>query len=167
VQNALVDTVKLDEASGQQGTDVCVGRIVSVTRRGQALVDYPGNQGGPTEARSVALVLATPQQSLEGTAVLLVFENGDRTLPIIVGVIRDSVYPADRQEQVHMDSNERREVTIDGKKMVFDAKDEILLRCGKSSITLRKDGRIVVKGAHLVSRASGPNKIKGASIAIN
>jgi hypothetical protein len=50
---------------------------------------------------------------------------------------------------------------------VFDAKDEIQLRCGKSSVTLRKDGKIEIKGTQIVSRASGVNRIKGASVAIN
>ncbi|MCC6418741.1 MAG: hypothetical protein IT429_10940, partial [Gemmataceae bacterium] len=49
----------------------------------------------------------------------------------------------------------------------FDAKEEIVLRCGKSSITLRKDGKVVVLGAEVVSRASGTNKIKGAAVRIN
>jgi len=51
--------------------------------------------------------------------------------------------------------------------VVFDAKKEIVLRCGKASITLTKAGKVMIKGTYVVSRSSGANKIKGASIALN
>jgi len=51
--------------------------------------------------------------------------------------------------------------------MVFNAEKEIELCCGKSSLIMKKDGRIVIKGIQLVSRASGVNKIKGAAVRIN
>lgn len=56
---------------------------------------------------------------------------------------------------------------VDGRRVVLHADDEILLECGASSILLRKDGKIIVKGAQIVSRASGRHKIRGASVQIN
>ena len=44
---------------------------------------------------------------------------------------------------------------------------ELVIECGKSKIALRADGRIEIRGGHLVSRSSGPNKIKGGSVHIN
>ena len=41
------------------------------------------------------------------------------------------------------------------------------VRCGESSLTMKRDGKIVVKGRTIVSRASRVNKIKGGSVAIN
>jgi hypothetical protein len=49
----------------------------------------------------------------------------------------------------------------------LEAQEEIVLKCGEGSITLRKDGKIIIKGTHLLSRASGPNRIKGGSVQIN
>lgn len=49
----------------------------------------------------------------------------------------------------------------------FYAKAKIELRCGKSSLTMDREGKVIIKGAQLVSRASGVNKIKGAAVKIN
>ena len=59
------------------------------------------------------------------------------------------------------------EAVIDGKVVRFEAREEIVLRCGEGSITLRHDGKIVIKGTHLLSRASGVNRIKGGQVNIN
>jgi hypothetical protein len=56
---------------------------------------------------------------------------------------------------------------VDGRRVVLHAADEILLECGASSILLRKDGKIVLKGTQIVSRASGRHKIRGSSVQIN
>lgn len=44
---------------------------------------------------------------------------------------------------------------------------ELVIECGKAKITLRADGRIEIRGGHIVSRSSGPNKVKGASVHLN
>jgi hypothetical protein len=58
-------------------------------------------------------------------------------------------------------------VTVDGRQVTLEGRDEVVLRCGQSSITLTKDGRVVVKGVEIVSRASRTNKIKGGNVNIN
>jgi len=47
------------------------------------------------------------------------------------------------------------------------ASEELILECGKAKISLRADGRVVILGGYLLSRASGVNKIKGGSVEIN
>ncbi len=59
------------------------------------------------------------------------------------------------------------DVTIDGRRTVITAEDEIVLRCGKASITLTKAGKVLVRGAYVSSRSSGVNRIKGGSVQIN
>jgi hypothetical protein len=59
------------------------------------------------------------------------------------------------------------EARLDGKRIVLEAHDEIVLRCGEASITLRRDGRLVVRGAYVETRASGVNRIKGGAVKIN
>jgi hypothetical protein len=44
---------------------------------------------------------------------------------------------------------------------------EVVIECGEAKISLRKDGRVEIRGTHLISRSSGPNKIKGGSVFIN
>lgn len=147
-----------------------VGRILKVTAEGRALVTFPGSGGGEVVARSA---LGEPPRageasdSLVGATVLLAFENGDPSLPIIAGVVREGLRPEAVRPEVHLDMGENRDVLVDGQRLVFEAQQEILVRCGKSSILLRRDGKIVIRGANVVSRSSGPNKIKGSTISLN
>ncbi len=144
------------------------GRIVQVTEEGRALVDWPGNPLGPVAARSI---VEAPERfdsaAAEEMTVLLAFENGDPSLPIVVGVIRDTFRSSASVHPAALPFKPPEDAVLDGKTVVLDAKEEILLRCGGSSILLRKDGKIVLKGKEIVSRASGTNKIRGASVKIN
>ena len=56
---------------------------------------------------------------------------------------------------------------VDGDRLVLEANREIVLRCGKSSITLKADGRVSVKGTQLLSRADGQNRVQGATVQLN
>jgi hypothetical protein len=49
----------------------------------------------------------------------------------------------------------------------FTAEREIVFRCGKASITLTCEGKVIVRGTHIVSRSSGVNRIKGAYVELN
>lgn len=51
--------------------------------------------------------------------------------------------------------------------LVFEAKQNLTLKCGDGSITIRADGKILIKGKDLVSHAQRTNRIKGGSVAIN
>lgn len=51
--------------------------------------------------------------------------------------------------------------------LVVEAKKNLTLRCGAGSITLREDGKILIKGKELVSHARKTNRIKGGSVTIN
>ena len=54
-----------------------------------------------------------------------------------------------------------------GKKLVVDAADEISLKCGDASITLKKSGDIEIKGSKISIKGSGDVQIKGSKIAQN
>jgi hypothetical protein len=51
--------------------------------------------------------------------------------------------------------------------LVLEARERFILKCGDGSITIREDGKILIKGKDLVSRAERANRIKGGSVAIN
>jgi len=129
-----------------------VGTIASVSEKGQVFVDFPGNSGLAVPARIV-----NPTARLEcGTPVVLLFD--EEGSPIVVGAVSDRLNVAGQQREVVVDQEER---------IVFEAQREIVLKCGKGSITVRKDGRILLKGYEIVSRASGKNRIKGSTVSIN
>lgn len=136
------------------GSAAVTGRIVSVSKDGVLIVDFPGNQLGAIEARS--MLTSIPAQHSKSLPVLLVFENGDPTLPIVVGFVHRTVViegssPVGNRAQ----------------RLLLDAEEEVLLRCGKSSVLLRRDGKVVIKGTKVVSRAVDENKIQGATVRLN
>jgi len=51
--------------------------------------------------------------------------------------------------------------------LVIEAKKNLILKCGSGSITIREDGKILIKGKDLVSHAQRMNRIKGGSVSIN
>jgi hypothetical protein len=59
------------------------------------------------------------------------------------------------------------EVEADGERLVVSAREQLVLRCGKASITLTRAGRVIIRGESLLSRSSGVNRIKGGSVQIN
>lgn len=158
-----------------------VGAIVEITEQGVVTVDFAENTGLPIMVRSILSHVNVDDLKGQSVKVLLVFENSDIRKPIIAGIINNIVFTpkVDLVDEVRTNKNEKHDVTgvssksesvdavIDGKKIVFNANEEILLRCGKSSILLRKDGKIVIKGSNLISRSSSTNKIKGSSVSIN
>ncbi len=161
--------VKLDRFEGPVAGEVRTGTFVGVAPNGRPQVDFPGNPGDPVEARVLVTQtgdLPTPDDGPIG--VLLTFDRGDVHCPIIIGVVRDTF--AERESpgvEEETEASGPRDVLLDGKRMVLEANEEIVLRCGKSSITLRRDGKVVIKGIQVVSRAAQTNKIKGGSVSIN
>jgi hypothetical protein len=146
-----------------------VGRMIEITQQGQAIVDFPGNTVGPLRARSILAGEEShaAREDLLRRPVLLALENGDPTRPIIVGFVRDELFPSTYGRKAGTSTQARPELTADGQRVTLEANEEIVLRCGRSSITLKQNGKIVVKGADIISRASRTNKLKGAAVAIN
>lgn len=96
----------------------------------------------------------------EGRDALVVFDNGDPGKPVIVDVVDDAAFSGAR-------AAEKRDVVIDGENLVIEGRRTVTLKCGKGSIELREDGKIFVRGTHLVSRATGVNRIRGGAVRIN
>jgi len=143
-----------------------VGRLVGWSEREGPIVDHASNPHGPIAARTtVALDASATAAAVDrGQEVLLVFEAERSDRPIIVGLLQER-HGALEVEQER--SEGKLEAVVDRRSVVFDAKDEIVLRCGEASITLRRNGRIVVRGTHVETRSKGVNRIKGGVVRIN
>lgn len=138
---------------------VVVGELVALADEGVTpLVLYPGQPGSAAvRARSVLDLHAAHI----GRAVTLTFENGDAALPIVTGVLRPATgWPlAETPAQVQVDSA--------GERLVLSTKKELVLRCGKASITLTEAGKVLVNGSFVSSHSTGVNRIKGGSVQLN
>jgi len=59
------------------------------------------------------------------------------------------------------------DAAVDGERVVLTGRREVVLRCGKASIALSADGRVVIKGANLLATSSGLHRIRGGAVQIN
>ncbi len=144
------------------------GYLVQRDERGP-LVDYAGNPHGPLVARTTVPVdgLVVDPGSGARPEVLLVFENERSDEPIIVGLLepkRPMPTPAPGPVALTRTSLETK---VDGRRVVLEAEDEIELRCGEATITLRRNGRVVIRGTYVETRSRGVNRIKGGAVQIN
>lgn len=140
------------------GPGVRTGELLALTDGGcTALVRLAGDAGAAVHARTAVDL----HGGHIGHGVVLVFEQGEPTQPIVMGVLRGTPgWPmADPPAQV--------EVYADGQRLVVSAKEQLVLRCGKASITLTRAGKVLIQGAYVSSRSTGVNRVKGGSVQLN
>jgi hypothetical protein len=133
-------------------------------------VDYAGNPHGPLIARSTVTIdrLIPAPTAAAPREVLLVFEDERSDRPVIVGVF-ERVPSGDTPATEGSASRKAPaiETVVDGRRVVIDAEDEIVLQCGEASVTLRRNGRVVIRGAYVETRSRGVNRVKGGTVQIN
>lgn len=139
-----------------------VGRLVGFTAAGEPLVEFAGNDAAAAIAARTMVVL---QPSQIGSEVVLCFAGDDRQQPIILGCLIEPAALA--RELTSPIAPQPAHVEINGRRLEFTAQEEIVLRCGKASITLTHAGKVLIRGDYLLSRSSGVNRIKGGSVQIN
>jgi len=59
------------------------------------------------------------------------------------------------------------EATVDGTRVRISARDEVVIQCGQASIIMRRNGRVVIRGTYVETRAAGTNRIRGGQVRIN
>lgn len=151
--------VSVDEPAASRIQGAVVGRLVGFMNNGETpLVTY---QGQPVSRALPARSTLDLHGAHIGRDAVLVFEDGDPCRPLIVGCLRT---PAQLPLE---DMPGQIEVDQDGRRLVVSARDQIVLRCGKASITLTRTGKIVLEGTYVSNRSSGVIRIKGGSVQIN
>ena len=144
-------------ASAQHG--LVVGELLAITDEGRTpLLAFPG-QAGTAAVRGRSIV--DLHGAHIGRPVVLMFEAGDAARPIVMGVLRGGTgWPLEaRPGTVSLDA--------DGERLIVTAHEQLVLRCGKASITLTKAGKVLIEGAYVSSCSSGVNRVKGGSIQLN
>src|SRR6185436_7368320 len=105
---------------------VVIGTLLELDVIGSPRVDYPGNGAGALPARTLAAL----DSGKVGRQVALMFEAGDPSKPIVLGVLQRPGRPDPKPVRVEMD----------GETLVLTGRKEVVLRCGKASITLTRAG---------------------------
>ncbi|WP_164014623.1 DUF6484 domain-containing protein [Pyxidicoccus trucidator] len=146
-----------------------VGWVAGEGASGALLVDFEGNRRGPLPVRTTVALApeAIRRASVERQGALLLFENGDPALPVLVGLLQ-TTSPAPLTEAI-LDSLDPgpREARVDGKQVNIEAREEVTLKCGKASLTLRRNGDVILRGVNIRTEAEQVQRIKGGKVQIN
>ena len=150
-------TIALDEvlhrASADAGSTpappegVTIGVFAGFDDRGRPLVQVAHREAIP------ALTTVDLRPEDDGRNVAVAFEHGNRHAPIVIGLVQTPP-----RATTIVDGRERLEIT---------AEREVVLRCGRASITLTRAGKVLIEGDYVLSRSKGANRIKGGSVQIN
>ncbi|WP_322867362.1 DUF6484 domain-containing protein [Aquicoccus sp. G2-2] len=145
----------LSEQTTSPAEGVVIGMLLGF-ESGKPLVVFPGN---PNDEALPARALCHLTADDTGKEVALLFEDGNRARPLIIGRIiepvrTDEVTPAPK-------------VIRDGETVKIAGETRIELRVGKAAIIMESDGQITIRGKTVVSHASGSNHIRGGTIKLN
>ncbi|MCA9199230.1 MAG: hypothetical protein KDA87_16910 [Planctomycetales bacterium] len=138
-----------------------IGTLVGISASGVPLVEFPGNHAGPQEAMTaVQLTCEDEARTHVGREVMLHLEaEGDRI--VLMSFLHERIV-ADRQDSTGSQSGSQK-----SKSLHLEADSELQLTCGKSSLVMKKNGKVLLKGIDIVSHAENRQRIVGGEIKIN
>jgi len=149
-------------------TGAVVGTVTGF-ERGEVLVSVQNSGKVRLVARTLAgFDDATLQRAARDQAqAVLLFEGGDPSRPLLVGLLRSPTPLVDAILAEPLPSQQEKVARVDGKRVVIEGREEVVLQCGKASLTLRPDGKVVLRGVEVISQADRVNKIRGGKVQIN
>ena len=159
--------------------EVVIGLLHGFSSAGEPLVDFQQNiSDQPIPAMSTLAV--NPEHC--GRQVALLFTQGNLNNPLIIGFLYSpllemiegfdtSAFEDEEDEQPNPetegDKDRVTDAIVDGKRVVLEGRDEVVLKCGEASITLTKAGKILIRGKYILNRSVGVNRILGGSVQVN
>lgn len=164
-------------------SEVVIGVLAAIDGTGRALVSF--YLGEAVCEQIPALTTQALDTSFVGRQVALLFAAGNQQQPVIMGFIHSPLDMVIGQTEVEIASDagivsdrdvfpataqytpSQRAANVDGKRLVIEAEEEVQIKCGEASINLYKDGRVVIRGRNLISRAAVVNRILGGSVQVN
>jgi hypothetical protein len=136
---------------------IVVAEFTGLGEGGAPHVRLPG-QADAVRARSI---VALPAR-LAGRQVLVVHETGREGAPIVTGVLHE-----EQDAAAPLPAGPPFELEVDGQHVALVAQQQLVLRCGEASVTLTREGKILLRGTYVSSRSSGVHRIHGAVVEIN
>ncbi len=122
---------------------ILTGLLTGFGEDGAPMVTHAQAPGQACAARSV--IALSP--AMLGAELVLMFEGGDWRAPVIMGALQP-----------------RRALPC---AINLESADTLALTCGKASIRLQADGKIIIEGEYVISRAAQTNRIEGGAVQIN
>lgn len=181
-ENMILEVLEsVEERNALPSGEVVIGDLIGLSPSGQPMVNFSLNrQTQPVSALSTVSVT----QRHVGRKVVLMFVDGNLNKPLIVGLVYSPLQeiienfelaaiqsPSTTEEAVSTSVvesiGENTDMHVDGRKVVVEAKEEVVLKCGEASITLSKSGKISIRGKYILNRATGVNRILGGSVQVN
>jgi voltage-gated potassium channel Kch len=144
-----------------------IGRVVAF-EGGETCVDFEGNRAGPVPARVAAGIddAALEAAAHEQREAVLLFTGGASAQPIVLALLRSVTPHLDTALSEPLPAG-RKVARVDGRRVEIEGHEEVVLRCGKASLTLRRDGKVVLRGVNIVSQADQVHKVRGGKVQIN
>lgn len=153
----VLDPPHREKAEDSAISGIVLGRLVTFTAPDSALVTLNGRpSAAPIAARSLTGLTAKD----EGREVALMFEEGDSARPLIIGRIEAA-------PGATLARTSKQPVSIEAESIVLTGEQKIVLRCGEATLTLTRDGKLILRGAYVETLATGVNRIKGGCVKIN
>lgn len=146
-----------------------VGTLVGVDDHNRPLVRFAED---PLQQSIVALSLvsfpASAKAWLRFPVAVLVNLVGDSCQPVIVGLLHEQLFTSPGHDRVSdSPSPEYSHHKLNADFINIEGNDEIQFNCGKASLSLKKNGHVIIKGENITNRARKNNKIRGASVQVN
>lgn len=139
---------------------ICRGQVFGLLSAGEFLVQM--DDGGQRYVRCDSLATATGPLMLSiGDQVLVLSSQTSECATILGRIYRSSETVSDGC------AGDVAHCAASPSTLLLEATEELTLRVGDGSITIRKDGKILIKGTDLVSSAKRMNRVKGGAVAIN
>jgi hypothetical protein len=155
----------LDLERAERVEGVRVGRVVSY-EGGLVRVQH-GREGAVVARVSAAIGSdALAKAAREGQEAVLVYEGGRAAKPIVIAILQSATPMVDAILSGRPMQGDK-VARVDGKRVVIEGRDEVVLQCGRASLTLYRDGEVVLRGVNVVSQASQTHKIRGGKVQIN
>ena len=150
-----------------------VGYLVSILSDEEVGVAIPGVAGILAARLAVPLTRARLDEVIASRQGAVITLDASRRA-IVIGLLERVVpeQPAAAPEQHSAPEQAPQapqvlEADVDGKRVRIVGGDEIVLECGNASITLRRNGRVIIRGTYVETDSAGTNRIKGAAVRIN
>lgn len=146
--------------------ELIIGTLVSINSNGMPQVSFDLAGTAVTALDAEATISIYPAHI--GRQVAIMFMQADMKKPVVIGLVHNPLFAVIESEAEA--SNQNLAIEVDGEpreSVSIEGKEEVVLRCGDASITLTKEGKILLRGKYLVSRSSGVNRILGGSVQVN